>query len=285
MKVEKVSDPAEFLDRAAEVLADEARHNLILGIVRTLIRSPEVYPQWHLYLVTDADRVVAAASMTPPYNLILADALDAAALAQLAAFVVDDVALPGAIGNQPTIDRFVREWESATSRSASRDMNQGVFELRTVNEVREPPGAPRVATVSDHAVVEQWVGDFAAEAVPTEPRSPDRVRKTVARKLKGLGPDGYWIWEVDGAPVSLTGHGAPTGLGIRIGPVYTPPHQRGNGYASALVAAQSQWLIDSGYGFCFLYTDLANPTSNAIYERIGYRQIAEAAMYSFGNAS
>ena len=63
--------------------------------------------------------------------------------------------------------------------------------------------------------------------------------------------------------------------------MYTPPQHRGNGYASALVAAQSQWLLDNGYEFCFLYTDLANPTSNAIYERIGYSQVAEAGMYSF----
>ncbi len=81
--------------------------------------------------------------------------------------------------------------------------------------------------------------------------------------------------------MALSGYGHPTGAGIRIGMVYTPPEHRGNGYATALVADQSQWLLDNGYDACFLFTDLANPTSNRIYERIGYRQVAEAASYGF----
>jgi hypothetical protein len=81
----------------------------------------------------------------------------------------------------------------------------------------------------------------------------------------------------------MTGNTGPTPNGIRIGPVYTPPEHRGKGYASNLVATQSQWLLDSGRRFCFLYTDLANPISNSIYQRIGYRQVAESAEYSFNH--
>ena len=94
------------------------------------------------------------------------------------------------------------------------------------------------------------------------------------------------LWEVDGASVSLAGWGGPTPNGIRVGPVYTPPELRGRGYATALTAEVSQRLLDGrlfvgGRRFCFLYTDLANPTSNAIYERIGYERIAEAAEIVF----
>jgi predicted GNAT family acetyltransferase len=64
--------------------------------------------------------------------------------------------------------------------------------------------------------------------------------------------------------------------------VYTPPQLRGRGYATSLVAELSRALLDAGRRFCFLYTDLANPTSNAIYERIGYVKVAEAAMVAFG---
>jgi predicted GNAT family acetyltransferase len=90
---------------------------------------------------------------------------------------------------------------------------------------------------------------------------------------------------VDGEIVSLSGHSGPTPNGIRIGPVYTPPDLRGNGYATTLVARQSQWLLDNGHRYCFLYTDLANPRSNSIYQRIGYRQIAESAQYRFSQRS
>ena len=75
--------------------------------------------------------------------------------------------------------------------------------------------------------------------------------------------------------------GGPTPNGDRISWVYTPPALRGRGYASACVAALSQRLLDSGRRFCFLYTDLANPTANKLYQRIGYRQVIDASIYHF----
>ena len=89
-----------------------------------------------------------------------------------------------------------------------------------------------------------------------------------------------------GDVVSIAGWGGATPNGIRIGPVYTPPELRRHGYATALTADLSQSLLDGrlfdgGRRFCFLYTDLANPTSNAIYERIGYVRAAESAEILF----
>jgi predicted GNAT family acetyltransferase len=72
-----------------------------------------------------------------------------------------------------------------------------------------------------------------------------------------------------------------TPSGIRIGAVYTPPELRGRGYASALVAALSARLLAGGRRFCFLYTDLANPTANRIYARIGYERVCDAAEIAF----
>lgn len=95
------------------------------------------------------------------------------------------------------------------------------------------------------------------------------------------GPGGYWLWVDHREVVSLSGHGGPTGTGIRIGPIFAPRRIRGHGYASSLVAHQSHALLDNGYRFCFLHTDLDNPTSNEIYQRIGYHQVAESTMYRF----
>ena len=80
-------------------------------------------------------------------------------------------------------------------------------------------------------------------------------------------------------PVSMASYGGRTPTGIRIGLVYTPPRHRRRGYATSLVAEQSRWLLEQGYRSCFLYTDLSNPTSNAIYERIGYRRVADSTEY------
>jgi predicted GNAT family acetyltransferase len=79
----------------------------------------------------------------------------------------------------------------------------------------------------------------------------------------------------------MVGFGGETPSGIRISWVYTPPSRRRQGYASALVAAMSQKLLDEGRKFCFLYTDLANPTSNSIYQRLGYQPVGDSMYYAF----
>ena len=93
---------------------------------------------------------------------------------------------------------------------------------------------------------------------------------------------GFLLWEDGGQTVSISGWGGPTPNGIRIGPVYTPPELRRRGYASALVAELTKRLLDGGRKFCFLFTDLANPTSNSIYQRVGYEPVSDADQWVFG---
>jgi predicted GNAT family acetyltransferase len=286
VRTEIIADPGEFRERAAPLLADEARHNLMLGIVGTLISSPEVYPESRLYLVSDGLNPRSAALMTPPYDLVVADTNEPAAIMSLVdALVHDAVTVPGALGNRPTIDLFVKEWENATGDEVTLQMAQGVFSLVEVAEVEGGPGKPRRAVPRDQALIETWMQEFLDEALPDEPRDDARMSRMIAKRLSGDEVNEYWLWEDGGDVVAWTGHGNPTGRGIRIGPVYTPPQLRGRGYATSLVAAQSRWLLENGFDFCFLYTDLANPTSNAIYELMGYRQVAESAKYGFGRPS
>ena len=89
------------------------------------------------------------------------------------------------------------------------------------------------------------------------------------------------LWEVEGTAVSMAGYSGPTPNGIRVAWVYTPPENRGKGFAGACVAALSQKLLDDGRKFCFLYTDLANPISNHVYQKIGYEPVTDATVYSF----
>jgi predicted GNAT family acetyltransferase len=286
MRYESIADPVEFQQRTIKLLADEARHNLIRGVLGNLVSNRQAYDDYRLFLVATGDEPVAAALMTKPYNLILADAVDEAALVELVAgLTADSVPVPGAIGNRPTIEVFATEWQRATGQSVSLGMEQGVFALETLRPAREVPGAARLAALGDAELILQWTNEFIDEALPDEPRDDTTLRRSIERTLGGEGPAAIWFWEVTGRAVAMTRHGSPTGSGIRIGGVYTPPDERGNGWASALVAAQSDWLLNNGYDFCFLFTDLTNPTSNAIYERIGYRPVAEGASYSFVAAS
>ena len=93
------------------------------------------------------------------------------------------------------------------------------------------------------------------------------------------------LWEVEGTAVSMAGFAGRTPNGIRVAWVYTPPENRGKGFAGACVAALSQKLLDDGRKFCFLYTDLANPISNHVYLKIGYEPVTDATVYSFSQGT
>ncbi|MCP4304155.1 MAG: GNAT family N-acetyltransferase [bacterium] len=286
MEYRTIADPAEFKRRTRSLLADEARHNLIRGILWTLLDDRDVDEDYSLFVVDEDGESVAAALMTDPYSLILADAAAEAALTELVAGLISDsVPVPGAIGNRPTVDVFVEAWHKAAGETVTLGMEQGIFSLERLVPARRVAGAAHPAGPADAELVFQWMNEFIDEALPDEPRDDASLRRSIDRRLAGDGPGGVWVWDVEGRVTAMTSHGSPTGSGIRIGGVYTPPAERGNGFASALVAAQSGWLLNLGYDFCFLFTDLANPTSNAIYERIGYRQVAEGASYTFDSAS
>lgn len=274
----------EFLERAEPLLlADEARHNLALGILATIVAHPEIYPTQRLWLIERDSTVVAAALRTPPYNLILPRPLDDAALTVLAATVDDE--LPGVTGALPEATTF------AAARCAHRRLRprvriaQGIFALERVTPVEGVPGLLRPATEVDRATVSRWYRAFAEEAVPGHGPGDDDAEARRNRQLdvllQGGGGAGIALWEDDGEVVSLAGFGGQTPNGIRVGPVYTPPERRGRGYASALTAALSARLLESGRRFCFLYTDLANPTSNKIYRAIGYAHVCDSAEIAF----
>ena len=181
------------------------------------------------------------------------------------------------------MDEFTRLWAERHGITPRPLRAQGVFALERVEPVPGAAGAPRDATQADRPLLLEWMVAFGNEALAEEdPGRTEAVGMVDDRLDSPHG--GFLIWEDGGDVVSIAGYGGPTPNGIRIGPVYTPPELRGRGYATALVADLSQRLLDSGRRFCFLFTDLANPTSNAIYERIGYVRIAESAMLAYERA-
>ena len=285
-EVVRLDDAAAFLTEAAPLLlADEPRHNLILGIAGTIRDSPDLYPVRTLWLVRDGGEVAAAAVRTAPYNLILASPRSSQALAALAQAVTGEQ-LPGVVGAEPEVQDFAELWSRHTGVPARTNMRQGVYALERVGTLSDVPGSARIATGDDHELALRWWIAFGDEVL--HEGNPGRERAEVSVEHRLSSPrSGFMLWEDAGEVVSLAGWGGPTPNGIRIGPVYTPPKLRGRGYATALTAELSQQLLDGrlfegGRRFCFLYTDLANPTSNAIYERIGYRRVAEAAEVLFG---
>ena len=283
MEVRALEDARSFLDAAGPLmLADEARHNLQLGIAGTLVTTPDRYPEKRFWVVYDRDEVVAAALQTPPFNVLIARPRDDAALAALVAGIGAEV--PGVVAAHPEVDVFTKLWTEAHGLAPLVLREQGVYALEEVQPVPDAPGASRPAARGDLDLLVDWMIAFGDEVLEEDDPGRVEARQGVQHRLTGGDQGGFLLWEDDGGIVSMSGWGAPTPNGIRIGPVYTPPALRGRGYATALVAELSQTLLDGGRRFCFLFTDLANPTSNAIYERIGYVKACEAAMIAFDSA-
>jgi uncharacterized protein len=276
MHVRRVDDPGAFLEAASPLLlADEARHNLILGIAGTLRDHPSHYPEYALWLAEDGAGTAGAALRTPPHNLVVARPRDDSALEALAEAIDDDP--PGLVAAQPEAGAFAAAWAARTGTTARTHRAQGVFSLDRVDPPAAVPGRMRDAGIEDRPLLIEWFRAFMVEAIGESPAAGS-TEHVVDHRLDSDSA-GVVLWE-DGRVVSLAAFGNPTPNGIRIGPVYTPPEHRRRGYASALVAELSERLLTE-WRFCFLFTDLANPTANRIYEQIGYRRVCEAAEIFF----
>lgn len=280
MDVRRIDDPEEYADLVVPYLLREAgRHNLALGVLDTIRRSPAIYPVAHLWAVVDEGAVVGAALQTPPHNLIVAAvAVDDATTALVEAVAAAGVRPPGAVGARPEADRFAEVWCARNGGRATVITEQGIYALTEVRDEGDAPGEPRRATEVDLDLLDRWTSDFLDEAVP---HHLDDIGMRRRRLEQVVAEGGYWLWSDAGAPVSMTGAHAAPPAGARIGPVYTPAEHRGRGYATALVAATSAARLAAGATACYLHTDLANPTSNAIYRRIGYDWVCEAVDIGF----
>jgi hypothetical protein len=155
-----------------------------------------------------------------------------------------------------------------------------VYRLDAVTPPLNVAGSMRWSTQNDRETfLVEWVHRFLVDTFgDDDPNYEVRTRRQMARFSTG-SLYRLALWEVDGQPVSMAGAIGLSPAGMRIGQVYTPDAHRGHGYASALVAALSQHFLDDGLQFCTLNTDLANPTSNKIYQAIGYVPMCDQTMY------
>jgi predicted GNAT family acetyltransferase len=284
MQVVRFEAPAAFAAEAEPyLLQHEAAHCLPLGIVGGLVHHPDpAAPRPYLALVRDGARIAGIAVMTPPFNLVLSLPVDDLLADDIARLFAEDLHqqrrdVSGVLGRVDMAGVFADGWRALTGGAAHLTMRERIYELTAVTPPRAASGRYRLATTDDRSLLIEWMDAFHAEALPgPESDSAEWVDRALATPTRTLA-----LWEDDGGPVSLASAGNPTAHGVRVGPVYTPPERRGRGYASACVAELSQRLLDSGRQFCFLFTDLANPTSNHIYQTIGYRPVMDVVVQRF----
>ena len=220
--------------------------------------------------------VAAAFLHTPPYPVVLTDMTGAAAAGLAAALAGRGRQAPGVNAMPGPGAAFAAAWQEHTGQPARTAIRMRLYALDALLPPDPPPpGQARVATVPDRDLLLAWLDAFRDEAQPPGPDESERVVND------GIGWGGLVLWEHEGRPMSLAGrHKAAAGQ-ARVGPVYTPPELRGRGFGGAATIAVTRAALDDGADGVVLFTDLANPTSNTLYQRLGYRRISDWAVLRF----
>ncbi|HYF66423.1 MAG TPA: GNAT family N-acetyltransferase [Herpetosiphonaceae bacterium] len=278
MAITSYTDPQAFLNQTRTYLErNEAATALILGMsLRMVDHGFETQP--YLAVADSPAGIELVAMMTPPHRLVLwseqPDPLDA--LGALARDLRDhNWGVAGALGPPHLAEPWLERWQALTGESWRLTMRERIYELTAVTPPAKPaPGRMRAAGPDDFDLAARWAWEFHDEALGED--AAPLVEKLIRRKID----DGsLFLWEDDGQPVSMAGYGRDTARSSTISLVYTPPEARRRGYAMALVAALSQQRLDAGKHCCTLFTDLGNPTSNSIYQQIGYRPVCDFNAY------
>lgn len=277
MQLRRVDDVADFARRVEPFLVRyEAENNLLLGLMSSI---QDFTDSPYLAYVEHQGEVVAAALRTPPRGLVLSTLQESSALELIARDVYAcDPALPDVTGPKSLAGVFADRWQSLSGAAHRLELAMRIYRLEQVNAVTGVCGEARLATGQDRDLLREWFYGFQSEALGET--NPATVASIVNRWLSSSTRT-LLLWYDEGRPVSMAGSTGPTPHGIRIGAVYTPPEYRRRGYASACVADLSQKMLDKGYQFCFLFTDLSNPTSNHIYQAIGYAPVCDVDKYRF----
>jgi predicted GNAT family acetyltransferase len=257
-------------EAGAFLRSDPVQHNLVLTLLDTRAAHPE--PGRYAW-VRDGAEVTGAIVQSP---LVLHAAVTAIPAAATEALVDELVAawsdLGGVFGPADTVARFAGHWAERLGVAAAPVEGQRLYALDSLDPPVGVAGSLRRAIDADAGLVLKWVRGFLHDT-----GAPPIIEEAIRRRLDaGL----IWIWEHQD-PVSMASH-TPAVAGVsRIGGVYTPPEHRGHGYATACTAAVTEAALQAGAQQCVLYTQLANPQSNAIYRSLGYKPVSENLRYRF----
>lgn len=280
MNTRQYSNAKEFLSHTGKYLArDEARYGLILGLAKVVEKNPHRFGKENPWFcsVEEEGRISAIAMRTPPNVVILA--YFSGNLEKIAEQLVSVVSekyrvIPGVVGDKELADVYANLWCKKFSTKITHTMGQKIHRLDKVNNVPLSPGKFRVATMADKELLEKWFHAFHIDIGGEEMNIPE------GNFVPALEIGWIFLWE-DGRPVSMALKTRPTGKGMTVGGVYTPPELRSRGYATSCVAELSRNILNTGSEFCMLYTDLANPTSNSIYKKIGYKEVCDSVQHAF----
>jgi len=270
------TDPDAFLAAAQPVLARSPESAAAFAAWTHGLKANPPSARAPAYLATFAHGgSFGAALRRPDGPLVFEDSDPAAATAFAADLAGRSPRLQGIVGALPACEAFARAWRERIGRRHALRCHLRHHMLTRVAAVPRASGGPRLAGSRDCDWLAESQFAFIVEAGVAD--HPERILAAIPKRV---ARGDFWIWD-DGAPVSFAGWTGAGEAAARVAPVYTPPEARRQGYATALVAALAQALLAAGRRRLFLLTDVANPTSNAIYARVGFRPGTDIYHFDF----
>lgn len=278
MKIEIFENSTGFLARTRNaLLSREVEYGLIYSIAERLKHNSRCYGKenpWY-FAVTEGSEILSAFLRTPPYNLIFAyfsgdlDILSS----PVCEFIINHYgSMPGITGEAESSKKLADTYCRLTGTDIRKTMNQRIYRLDSLNPLKLAEGRLRKAAAGDRDTLESWSRAFAQEALG---------KKEHESGIDEMVREGtLFVWETEKIK-TMAAICRPVLHGISISLVYTPIEYRKQGYATAIVHSLCRMLLDSGYKYCTLYTDLANPVSNSIYVKIGFVPMYESIQIDF----
>ncbi len=268
------TDLAEFAELVRPMLeADPVAHTVALTVIETQLRVPLPQDAPLLLTVHHDAQLAGTALCTPPRGLLCSGLPPACVPVVVELLAEVHPALPDVNGPRLQAEAFAHAWSDRTGAVVRQRAAMRLFALGELCPPVAVTGAPRQAECDDVALLARWrtaCADEATGGLRGGGSAEQQTRRSLAAGNAAL------LWEVDGRAVAWASASAPVAGMSRIGPVYTEPRHRGHGFGSAVTAAAAAWALRSGARDVVLFTDLANPVSNAIYPRLGFRPVHDA---------
>ncbi|MBC2907844.1 GNAT family N-acetyltransferase [Streptomyces cupreus] len=277
-------DIDDFLARAGDFLRSRpALHNTPLTDIEKLrTRAADAHgAEATLFGRLESEGEVRAIFYRTPRGRLSLTPLPAEQVGPLAAHLVGLGHTPSdVIADHDTATAFARTWQRHTGAAPVPFWRTHLYRLGTLTPpLPSPEGRGRVAGEQDHEQVVRWCREFCVDV--GEQSSIDLIDAGSWADSR-FGDRHFTLWETpDGTPVSMAAATSIVGGMVRVDPVYTPAHLRGRGYAGAVTVAVSRAALTAGATDVVLFADPNNPTSNALYQRIGYVRVADFTGYKF----
>ncbi|MFF2753781.1 GNAT family N-acetyltransferase [Psychrobacillus sp. NPDC058041] len=258
---------------------NEDKFSLFLGVLQAI--KDGKYENPLMVTIEENGELLALFQMTPPHplNIIFVNEESMAASIDLCIteLIKQSINIESIISVKEWAYKFAEKWKEKTGQGFSISMDQGLYRLDQVEDSLEMcPGSWRYATEEDALLIEKWYSLFEEDTGLPKTASVE-IKKRVKTMLDAKEA---FLWENEGQIVSMMKKARPTANGVTVSLVFTPKEQRKKGYARTLVAAGSRELLKE-FQFCVLYTDMLNPTSNKIYQEIGYQKLIDSIHLEF----